>query len=57
MLSFAYERFDGVVPEPGELDDEDWALLEKVEAGFETVGDLYHACTFRAAPSVHSGQA
>jgi len=37
-LSFAYKRFDGVVPEPGALDDEDRALLAKVEAGFETVG-------------------
>jgi hypothetical protein len=49
MLSFAYKRFDGVVPEPGELDDEDRALLARVEAGFETVGDLYNACKFRAA--------
>jgi methionyl-tRNA synthetase len=49
MLSFAYKRFDGLVPEPGELDDEDRALLEKVEAGFETVGELYNACKFRAA--------
>ena len=49
MLSFAYKRFDGKVPEPGELDDEDRALLEKVEAGFEAVGELYHACKFRAA--------
>jgi methionyl-tRNA synthetase len=49
MLSFAYKRFDGQVPEPGELDGEDRALLAKVEAGFETVGDLYNACKFRAA--------
>jgi methionyl-tRNA synthetase len=49
MLSFAYKRFDGVVPEPGDLDDEDHALLEEVEAGFEAVGDLYNACKFRAA--------
>jgi methionyl-tRNA synthetase len=49
MLSFAYKRFDGVVPEPGELDAEDRALLEKVETGFETVGELYNACQFRAA--------
>jgi methionyl-tRNA synthetase len=48
-LSFAYKRFDGVVPEPGELDDEDRALLEKVEAGFVSVGELYTACKFRAA--------
>jgi methionyl-tRNA synthetase len=50
MLSFAYKRFDGKVPEPGVLDDEDRALLEKVEAGFETVGALYNTCKFRAAP-------
>jgi methionyl-tRNA synthetase len=49
MLSFAYKRFDGKVPEPGELDPEDRALLEKVEGGFETVGELYGACKFRAA--------
>ncbi len=40
MLSFAYKRFDGRVPEPGALDEEDRALLKKVEAGFETVGEL-----------------
>jgi hypothetical protein len=49
ILSFTYKRFDGQVPGPGELDDEDQALLEKVEAGFETVGELYAACKFRAA--------
>ncbi len=49
MLSFAYKRFDGHVPEPGELDDADRELLAKVEAGFETVGELYAACKFRAA--------
>jgi methionyl-tRNA synthetase len=49
MLSFAYKRFDGHVPEPGALDAEDHALLEKVETGFDTVGDLYNACKFRAA--------
>jgi methionyl-tRNA synthetase len=49
MLSFAYKRFDGRVPEPGALDDEDRALLARVEAGFETVGALYDACKFRAA--------
>ena len=49
MLSFAYKRFDGQVPEPGEFDSEDRALLKKVEAGFQTVGELYNACKFRAA--------
>ena len=49
MLSFAYKRFDGRVPEPGELDAEDRALLEKVETGFETVGELYGTVKLRAA--------
>jgi methionyl-tRNA synthetase len=49
MLSFAHKRFGGLVPEPGDLDDEDRALLAQVEAGFDTVGDLYNACKFRAA--------
>jgi hypothetical protein len=49
MLSFAYKRFEGVVPEPGPLDEEDRALLARVEAGFQTVGELYNACKFRAA--------
>jgi methionyl-tRNA synthetase len=49
MLSFAYKRFDARVPEPGELDDEDRALLDKVEAGFQAIGALYNACRFRAA--------
>ena len=31
------------------MDAEDRALLKKVEAGFETVGELYDACKFRAA--------
>jgi methionyl-tRNA synthetase len=49
MLSFAYKRFDSQVPEPGEFDDEDRVLLAQVEAGFDTVGELYAACKFRAA--------
>jgi methionyl-tRNA synthetase len=49
MLAFAYKRFDGRVPEPGELDDADRGLLARVEAGFETIGELYNACKFRAA--------
>ena len=49
MLSFAYKRFDGEVPEPGALDDADRELLAQVEAGFVTVGDLHNACRFRAA--------
>jgi len=34
------KRFDVRVPEPGDIGDEDRALLPRVEAGFRTVGDL-----------------
>jgi methionyl-tRNA synthetase len=49
MLSFAYKHFDGVVPEPGALDEADHELLAQVEASFQEVGDLLKACKFRAA--------
>ena len=49
VLSFAYKRFDETVPEPGELDEADKALLQKIEAGFEPVGALIDACKFRTA--------
>jgi methionyl-tRNA synthetase len=39
MLSFTDKRFDGRVPEPSGLEEEDQALLEKVEADFQTVGE------------------
>jgi methionyl-tRNA synthetase len=43
VLSVAYERSDGKAPQPGELDAEDRALLQRVETGFQTVGDLCNA--------------
>jgi methionyl-tRNA synthetase len=49
MRAFASKRFDGRVPEPGKLDDADRELLARVEAGFDTIGELYNACKFRAA--------
>jgi hypothetical protein len=57
MLSIAYRRFDGRVPEPGATDEEDREFLKKAEAGFETVGELCWACSFRAVASIPSGQA
>ncbi len=38
MLGFAYKRFDGVVPEPGELTDLDKDILTRVEGAFEDIG-------------------
>jgi len=49
VLSFAYKHWDGVVPDPGELGDEDQALLTDVESGFETVGTFIEEVKLRAA--------
>ncbi|NDJ52295.1 MAG: methionine--tRNA ligase [Chloroflexi bacterium] len=49
VLKFAYKHWDGQVPDPGELGPEDKALLEKVEVGFETVGDSIAAVKLRRA--------
>ena len=49
MLGFAYKRFDGVIPAPGELDSVDLALLDEIKAGFATVGELYTGVKLKAA--------
>ena len=48
-LGFAFRRFDGAVPEPGELDATDEALLAEIRGGFESVGALYEAVRLKAA--------
>lgn len=48
-MTFAYKRFDQQAPTPGSLDAVDARLLEKVEAGFESVGQLIAGCKLRAA--------
>jgi len=49
VLSFAYRNFDKQVPTPGPLDEADQALLDKVDAAFEPVGQLLDGCKFKAA--------
>lgn len=49
VVSFAHRHWDGVVPTPGELDERDRELLANVEAGFQTVGDLYARVELREA--------
>jgi methionyl-tRNA synthetase len=49
VLTFAYRNFEGRVPEPGELNETDRAVLEKVENAFEPIGDLLGRCSFKAA--------
>jgi methionyl-tRNA synthetase len=47
-LTNAHRHF-GRVPEPGELTDEDRAVLEEIEGGFAFVGDQIERARFRAA--------
>jgi methionyl-tRNA synthetase len=46
-LQSAYKNF-GSVPDPGALTDADRALLQEIEAGFDTVGKLIEAARFKA---------
>lgn len=48
VLSMAHKNF-AIVPEPGELQAPDKALLDSVEKGFETVGALIEKASFKAA--------
>jgi methionyl-tRNA synthetase len=48
-LSFTRKHFEGKIPEPGQLDGVDSALLAKIEAGFEPVGRLLSDCKIKAA--------
>ncbi len=38
VLSFTYKHWEGHIPDPGELEVDDLALLETIEEGFESVG-------------------
>ena len=49
MLGFADKRFDGTVPTPGELTEEDRAILAQSVAALTSVGDLIAAVKLRGA--------
>ena len=49
VLGFAHKRWDGVVPDPGTLTEQDTNLLETIEGGFETVAQLIEEVKLRAA--------
>jgi methionyl-tRNA synthetase len=48
MLGFANKRFDGVVPAPGELTEDDKEILAKSVAALTSVGDMLSAVKLRA---------
>ncbi|HSM55340.1 MAG TPA: methionine--tRNA ligase [Candidatus Sulfomarinibacteraceae bacterium] len=49
VLNMTRRYFDGVVPDPGALREQDQALLRAIDEGYASVGDLYDSCKFRAA--------
>jgi len=49
VLTFTYRKYDKQVPQPGELDERDTALLDMIRAGFEPIGQLIEECKFKAA--------
>jgi methionyl-tRNA synthetase len=49
VLNMTQRYFAGVVPQPGALTAIDRALLEAIDGGFATTGELYDGCKFRAA--------
>jgi methionyl-tRNA synthetase len=49
VLSFAHRQWEGRVPEPGELGPADRALLDSIQAGYDSVGRLIGAVNLRGA--------
>ena len=49
VLTFTYRKLDKQVPQPGELDERDEALLDEIRDGFEPIGQLIETCKFKAA--------
>jgi methionyl-tRNA synthetase len=49
VLSFTYNKFDGAVPDPGELTAIDRQLLATIETGFDSVASELDAVRLRAA--------
>lgn len=49
VTSFAFRHWDGTVPDPGELGEEDRELLAQVEGAFEKVGREIEAVHLRSA--------
>ncbi len=49
VLSFTYKNWEGQVPEPGELNDLDQELLDRVEGAFDSIAAEYEAVHLRGA--------
>ena len=51
VLSFANKHWEGRIPDPGELEPDDEALIKGIEGGFDKISDLYEKVNLRAALS------
>jgi len=49
VLTFTYRNFNGCVPEPGELDQQDKAILNPARETLAIVDSLLYGCHFREA--------
>ena len=49
VLTFTYRNFDGCMPQPGRLDSQSQALLNKSEETLAAVDKLLYGCHFREA--------
>jgi methionyl-tRNA synthetase len=57
VLSFAYKHFEGHIPTPGLMEQQDAAILVQVDAAFEPIAEQYELCKFKAALSDTMGLA
>ncbi|MFC1901497.1 methionine--tRNA ligase [Chloroflexota bacterium] len=49
VLTFVYRNFDGCVPEPGDLDDADRAVIESGKQCLHSVDGFFSRCSFKQA--------
>jgi methionyl-tRNA synthetase len=49
ILTFTYRNFDGMVPSPGEFDEQSQALLHEAETTLTSVDKSLYCCNFRRA--------
>jgi methionyl-tRNA synthetase len=47
VLTFVAKNFEGCVPQPGEIDDQGRALLQKAGEAIQNVGDFIAQCRFK----------
>jgi methionyl-tRNA synthetase len=57
VLTFTYRRFEGRIPQPGNLDEQSQELLARAEVALEETGSQIASCHFRAGLAAAMGLA